>query len=149
MAFNTIILRGDLARYYEEARVEAAKVIKPGMLIEKLANGKVQPHATDSGVAETLFAIEDALQGRTIDQDYNDSTYNLCRYFKARKGDKIYALIANGTNIAASEVELVSDGDGTLKAAAGTETDQKIIAKSLEAVNNTSGAPARIQVEIL
>lgn len=58
---NKVHLRGN----YIAAELPAAATIFPGMLIEAVPTG-VQPHSTAGGFAEKMVALEDALQGGTI-----------------------------------------------------------------------------------
>lgn len=54
-----------LAGHYRAIEAPAAGTIFPGMLIEQAATG-VQAHSTAAGSFEKMVALEDALQGGTI-----------------------------------------------------------------------------------
>jgi hypothetical protein len=54
-----------LAGTFRAISLPAAATIFPAMLIEAVAGG-VQPHSTAGGFAEKMVAVEDALQGGTI-----------------------------------------------------------------------------------
>lgn len=126
---------------------QAAAAITPGMLVALNVDGEYVPHPTAAGFAEKNFALEDALQGRTIDTDYADGE----RVFTviANPGDVIYALLAPGESVDQTDF-LTSNGDGMLKAGTGTNAP---VGVPLEAVDNSdtdSGTePKRIRVRIL
>lgn len=104
---NTILLIGT-GRHIEHI---AAGAIKPGHLVKLNSDDEVAVHGVEGGVAEKLFAVEDALQGHSIDDAYaaDDVTMLHC----ARSGDEIYAYIKSGQVVAKGDI-LVSGGDGTL-----------------------------------
>lgn len=58
---NKVHLRG----IYVAVELPAAATIFPGMLLQA-STGGVIPHGTTGGVAEKMIALEDALQGGTI-----------------------------------------------------------------------------------
>jgi len=105
MAIKTIVVKGDPVRI--ELLADAA--ITPGALCERTTTG-AKVHATASGNAERLFAIEDELQGGEIGTDY--TTDNRCQLGIFNPGDVAYALI---TGTPAVGTFLESAGDGTLK----------------------------------
>lgn len=144
---NTIILIGS-GRHVEHV---AAAALTPGNLVELTSADKVQKHSTEGGIAEKLFAVEDALQGRTIDDDY--AADDPVMLFAARPGDELYVQIKAGENIAIGD-KLISAGDGTL-IEEGSEgsgvTVREVVAVAREAVDlSGSGAVAtRIAVRIV
>ena len=97
----------------------AASAIKPGMLVALDENGKVKPHGTAEGNAIPMFALEDELQGKTIEDEYaaNDPV----QVWVAGRGDIVYAL-ANSSAIINVGDFLVSAGDGSLKPAGSGTT---------------------------
>ena len=124
----------------------AASAITPGHLIKQDSDGNLIPHNVAGGNAEKAFAVEDALQGKTISDAYaaDDTVF----FTVAQPGDVIYALLADGESADPSEF-LTSNGDGTLKVA--TSTDIRI-AVPLETVDNSETADvaaARIKVRVL
>jgi hypothetical protein len=145
---NRIVLKGTPP----QKEREAAGTITPGDLIELDSSGNVQRHSTVNGNAARLFAIENALEGNDIDDDYasGDRVY----YVHARPGDEIQAYLAAGENASIGSF-LVSDGDGKLRvhtAASGEpEYLHSIIGIALEAVNISSSAlgDSRIEIEII
>ena len=148
MAYKTITIMGDGVR--KERTANAA--ITPGQLIYILSTDKVAVHADAGGVAQRMFAVEDDLQGKEIGDAY--SANNVCVYCVFRPGDEVYALIADGENIAIGD-KLVSNGDGDLKEATlDSSGEDHVLAIALEAIDlsDSSGAdPAsrRCRVEIM
>lgn len=108
MAKNTIKLRkfNDVVDEYT-----ANAALYPGMLIELMSTGKVRKHATASGNVYPMFALEDEMQGGTIDTVYAASSVVQC--WIPGRGDIVNALIPDGQNIAVGD-RLVSNGDGYL-----------------------------------
>lgn len=153
MAPNTVILKGDPLRK-EAACVTAA--VKPGMLIDRNA-ADVQPHPSAGQNASPMFALENALIGDDIDHDYLVGENVLFGFF--RPGDEVNTLLADGENAAAGAL-LESDGAGALQvhapqpvaeggAANYTLYYRAPVVRALEALNNATGNPARIKVEVL
>ena len=146
-AIKQILAQGDPIAY----EAVAAAAITPGMLLLRTSAGKVTPHNVAAGVAQPMFAREEEYVGTGYDTDYaiNDQV----PYYVCRRGDRIWALVATGNNVANGEF-LESNGDGTFRKnthAVTTATTAAAwpVAVALEAVNNASGSPARILVEIL
>ena len=111
MAYNTIIVKNYL-NIFEEAVANAT--ITPGMLIEYMESGKVRAHATSGGNAiPKLFAIEDALQGKEIHDNY--AAGDRVRCWTPQPGDMVYAILADGQHVAAGDA-LESNGAGYLTA---------------------------------
>jgi len=109
-AYKTIVLKGKGMR--KEALANAS--ITPGMLVEEMSTGKIRAHSTAGGRAGSLWAVEDDLQGNGITDAY--SANNRAQYEAHPKGNELYALIADGENIAIGD-KLCSNGDGYLKEA--------------------------------
>lgn len=97
---------------YEEGR--AGSPITPGQLIAIADDdsGDYVPHSTADGKASPIFALEDALQGNTIDDNYN--TGDLVRMIIAVSGDHILAILPPGSNVKIGDL-LGSDGAGYVK----------------------------------
>jgi hypothetical protein len=115
----------------------ANAAITPGMLVELMSTGKIRKHATASGNAEKTFAIEDALQGKGVDDHY--AADDIVRVWSAVPGEVVYAIIADGQTIGIGD-KLVSDGLGCLtKCLDDSDDDPKaplsIIGVALEAIN--------------
>lgn len=164
MAFNTVVLLGDLWERSEESRAGGA--ITPGMLLGNTTTALTQPgekprvvaHATAGGAAEKKFAKEAgayvggnmdvggaSISGGTIDDDY--ATGDTVFIHHAQPGDEIYAIVADGADAIVLSDYLTSAGDGTLKKAATTDVR---IAVPLEALDNSAATTnARLPVRIL
>ena len=124
----------------KEALADAG--ITPGHLIERTATGvKVNATAKDAS-PQNMFAREDELQGKTINDAYVATNRVLFDIYQP--GDEVNALIKIGDSTVAGVTKLESAGNGTLQIA----TTGKVIAIALETV--TGGASAlRCVVEIL
>ena len=107
MAKNTIKLK-KYSDVIEEFVAGAA--ITPGMLVALNASGAVIPHGEAAGNAIPMFALEDELQGKTIDDAY--AAGDPVQVWVAGRGDIVNAIA--GAQIAAGDF-LVSDGTGKLK----------------------------------
>lgn len=107
MAKNTIKLK-KYSDVIEEFVAGAA--ITPGMLVALNASGAVIPHGEAAGNAIPMFALEDELQGKTIDDAYANGSP--VQVWVAGRGDIVNAIA--GAAINAGDF-LVSNGDGKLK----------------------------------
>lgn len=149
---KTILLRGAPAG----REGKAGGTITPGMLLTVNSSGAIVAHATAGAAANAWFARENELVGKTIDGTYASGDTVL--YWSCKPGDQIYALLETGANVAVGAL-LQSNGLGAFEPAvaasqAGTEPFAVTfpgtpIVRALEAVNNSSGANARIRVEVL
>ena len=82
------------------------------MLLEVITGGYVKEHGSSEGsVTPPMFALEDELQGRGIDDDYAVSSK--IQVWIPGRGDRVYALLKNGVSVVAGD-KLASGGDGTL-----------------------------------
>jgi len=110
MAKKTIKIK-NYSDVFEE--MVAATVILPGQLVQQTAAAAtVSKHSTSGGNAIPMFAIEDALQGKGIDDSY--AIGDQVRVWIPGRGDIVYACLADEANIAIGDL-LESDGDGMLK----------------------------------
>jgi len=121
-AFRTVLLKGDLGRRYEEAR--ASTIVKPGWLLQRDADDasgrpQVKAHATSGGGGELMVAIEDALQGKTINDSY--AIGDLVRYFYPEPGDLVNMQLKAGQVIVKND-PIMSNGDGTTTKGTGGTT---------------------------
>lgn len=151
---KTILLLG-LSLIAKEDTATAA--IVPGMLLERTSTG-VRPHSTAGGAASPIFAREEEFSGAGIDDAYE--TDDRVPFYVGSAGCEFYAFIPAGANIAKGAL-LESNGDGTLRAytaqavnEGGTATytihDRRVVARALEAVDNSVGAArVRIKVEVV
>ena len=154
MAKQTIKLKKytDIINEYD-----AGEAITPGMLITLAADGDVDKHAVAGGLCEKMFALEDELQGRTIDTDYDAADPVQC--WIATPGEEVLAWLANDEDVAIGD-KLVSNADGQLKeftadvyVSSDVDTEEYVIAIALEAVDmsGSSGVDptGRIKVRIV
>ena len=151
MAYRTIKRMIDSPQ--KEAIANAA--ITPGHLVERMSSGKVRVHANAGQNAQRLFAIEDALQGKEISEDY--SADDQVRFIACRRGDEVNAILADGENAVIGSF-LESNGNGELKVHAASssgvvEYPECIVGQALEAVNASATGVAvadrRIGVELV
>lgn len=119
----------------------ATEAITPGMLVEGVTS--IAKHSNAGDPAPRAFACEREEMGKGIDVAY--AVGDTVKVAVLSPGDRVYALVASGQNIAA-DGQLESAGDGTLRAlASGTA-----LGRALEAVNNSAGpGNARIRVEVM
>jgi hypothetical protein len=123
---------------------QAADAITPGMLVKMDANGNYIPHNLAAGNAEKMWATEDALQGKTIEDDYaaDDRVFLVC----TEPGDIIYAILQDGQKVTPADF-LTSAGDGTLKKASGANVVVGVPLESLDlSGTESSGSSPRIAV---
>ena len=146
-------------RIQEELNAKSA--IMPGMLLDRSAANTLFPHDIAGGFAQRIFALEDDLQGKGIDDAY--AAGDLVQYGYFRNGDVVLAILADGQNIAIGDA-LESAGGGLLQkstaqqsSATGEET-QSVVAIAEEALDmsGSSGAESsalaahpRIKVRIV
>jgi hypothetical protein len=127
----------------------AAGTITPGMLVELDTTGEVKAHSNEDGNVLPMFALEDELQGKTIDDNYVAT--DLVQVWIPYRGDQVNAILAAGENVSIGTF-LTSDGEGKLHAApALTSTGDaplQIVGVATEAVNAAS-ADARIIIRIV
>jgi hypothetical protein len=135
---NVIVLMGTPNQWEQGSAGEAG--ILPGMAVQ--GELTIMKHATAGGKAPRKFALERQEMGQGINVPY--AVNDRVKVGSFAKGDRVYAFIPVGANIPI-DGPLTSNGDGTLKTAGATD---EVWGKALEAVNNTSGAIARIRVEI-
>jgi len=108
MAFKTVKIK-KYVDIIEEYKANAA--ITPGMLVELINTGLIRKHASANSFALPMFALEDELQGKGIDDAY--AQYDQVQVWIPVRGEQVYALIQDGQVIAVGDA-LCSAGDGTL-----------------------------------
>jgi hypothetical protein len=109
MAYNTIKVK-KYSVVIEEMVASAA--VTPGMLLIIESTGKVKAHDQADKDVFPIFALEDELQGKGIDDAYaaNDPVQCWIPY----RGDIVNAILADGENVNIGD-PLTSDGYGRLK----------------------------------
>lgn len=146
MADNTIVLKGlNVAGQRREGEAATGQTPLPGHLLDRNASGELIVHAGLGLRASRLFAVENDMVGDGIDDAY--AAGDRVQYHAAVPGDVIYAVLADAQSVDPTDW-LVSNGDGTLIAATTEVNDETLVARALETVV-TSGATARIKVEVV
>jgi hypothetical protein len=137
MAKNTIKLK----KYLDiiEEYTATAVALTPGMLLEITSADLVQAHSTDGGTALPMFALEDELQGKEIDDNFAVSAK--IQVWVAVRGEMVYALIADDETVAIGDW-LVSAGTGKLRVAESDDT--AIVGVAVEAIDMTDSDEAAI-----
>jgi hypothetical protein len=131
---------------YEE-RIAAEAGIKPGMLCKVNSAGKVIKHDSAGGKVENLIAIEDSLQGKTVDDAYAINTPVRLVWF--RPGEEFHGLADGGTNITLGE-QVCSAGNGMHRSASDSGSYTAYAnAVALEANVSTSHADQLIRMRAL
>jgi hypothetical protein len=145
MKYNTITIKN-----YSKIREEykATTAILPGMLLDMSStSGYVKKHAGAGRTSLPMFAIEDALQGKAIDEAYvaNDPV----QVWIPTRGDIVYALLADEESVVIGDF-VESNGAGYLRKrvpeswesadaqATNTIYDHSIVGQVLEAKDLTS-----------
>lgn len=142
---NVIIIKG--APRYDEANADGA--ITPGHLVVRTSATEVGVHATADGIAQKQFALSDPSLTKAWDAAYVSGERVAFGSFK--QGDQVQALLATANNAVLDPPSpLGSNGDGTLKVitvGAGT-LEGALVGYARQALNNTSGSPQRLIVEV-
>ncbi len=134
------VIKGDPIQ--KEKPVAAGQTVTPGQLLERIAADTVQPHSTVGGRNGRLFARERDVFGK--DRTEVVAAADQAMFVAARIGDEIQALLADGENVVIGEL-LQSDGAGALESQAALGFG---VGVALEALNNTSGSPSDIVIEV-
>ena len=139
---NTVKLK-NFSDVNEEYTATAAALI-PGMLLELDSAGKVKAHATAGGNVLPMFAFEDELQGKGIDDAYAVS--DKIQVWIPGRGDQVYAILADDNSVAIGDF-LESNGAGFLQKHAADVSDaanvtNQIVGVALEAVDLTGDSSA-------
>lgn len=120
--------------------------IVPGHLLKLLSTGKVDGHADEDGPVVPMFALEDELQGKTIDDKYAADAP--VQVWIPQRGEQVLAVLKDDETVVVGDY-LASAGTGELKKALAddslqsfSETRFGICAVALEAVDlsDSSGA---------
>lgn len=146
MTRNTVIVR-DYLHVREE--FAAGGAVLPGHLIALGSAGTVAVHGTANGAVYPMFAVEDELQGKTIDDAY--SAGNLVFAWIPTRGDVVNALLCTGETVAVGDM-LCSHGDGTLEKFVSADVaaiTSPVVGIAVEALANASGSAQRLLVKII
>ena len=148
MAYHTIKIK----KYSDviEELTSAAVVLTPGMLLEVINGGYVAVHGSSEGsVTPPMFALEDELQGRGIDDNY--ATFSKIQVWIPGRGDRVYALLKSGESVIVGD-KLASGGDGTLiKHVSASVKPNQIVAIAMEAVDmsGSSGVDPGGRIDVM
>lgn len=143
MAKNTIKVK-KYADVVEEIKATAV-AITPGALLERTSAGLVQACTATTGAVLPMFALEDELQGKGIDDNYAVSAQIQC--WIPGRGDMVYALLEDGEDVEIGEF-MESAGNGKLQVL----TTGQPIAVAVEAVDDSGSSgtdTGRIIVQIV
>src|SRR5688572_33293534 len=111
---NTILLK-HMGITSIQSEGTAGGTITPGMLVGMNSAGAIVAHGTAGGTAPSKsFALEDDLQGRGINDNYDSTTYKQVRYHDCAPGTEVYAILADAQAMAIGDL-LESAGNGTLR----------------------------------
>jgi hypothetical protein len=141
MVRNTIKLKK-----YQDINIErqANAALYPGHLLELMSTNKVKKHSTASGNAlPKMFALEDELQGKEIDEAY--AADDPVQVWVTQPGEVVYAIVADGANYQIGD-PLESAGNGTLQKSVSDSTGvyyyNQIVGIVFEALDLTSSSGA-------
>lgn len=145
-ASDRILVKGEAIQ--SEAKVGVAGTLTPGELVEFDGSAELQVHSTADGTAQKRFVRERDLFGKDKLEaiPVGDNALTIVPV----PGSTVQAFLADGENVAVGD-SLVSDGLGSLKAPAtpvATTPANIVVAFAAAALNNTSGSPARLNVEV-
>ncbi len=111
---NSVIRKVYGALVQEEYGATAVAIL-PGMVLEMTStSSRVQAHATQSGDVYPMIALEDELQGKSIDAAYAATADTPVQVWIPRRGDEGHCILVDGENIAIGDA-LESDGTGRLQ----------------------------------
>ena len=126
--------------FVQEEYKAAEADIQPGMLIKLNSSGNVIKHDEENGRAEAMFAQEDVLQGRNVDQLYANDSIVTC--ILPNLGSQVYGRLENDQVVAIGDW-LVSRGNGLLKnigALDSGDVDVFTVAVAMEAKDLTDSS---------
>lgn len=98
--------------FVQEEYVAAEADIQPGMLVKLNSSGQLIKHDVENGRAEVMFAQEDALQGRNVDQLY--ALEAVATVILPNLASEVFGRLENDQVVAIGDW-LVSRGNGLLK----------------------------------
>lgn len=136
MFYNTIMLLGDYRKMQSKA-LATGQTPKPGTLLSVGSGNTLTVHATRGAHCEVLMALEDALQGKTVDDAYVAGT--VCDVAIPAPGSEFQALIKAGETVAVGAL-LCSAGDGSLEVVTSTYTAIAVAVEALDLSDSGSVA---------
>jgi len=137
---NTVILK-NYSDVFEEHK--AGGTIYPGMLLIMSADDTVVAHNDDAPAnCLPMFAIEDALQGKDLDDPY--VTADPVKVWIPGRGDQVYAILEDGANVSVGTF-LESNGAGYLQA----YTSGAVVGIAMEALDLSGSSGEETSVDPL
>jgi len=135
MALKSIKIK-NFSDVNEEYTATAVAII-PGTLIAIDSSANVQAHATAGGNVLPMFAVEDELQGKGIDDTYAASDKIQC--WIPGRGDIVMAILADDEDVSIGDF-LESNGSGLMQAHAADASNapnvtNQIVGQALEALD--------------
>jgi len=107
MAYNTIKVK-KYSDVIEE--ITAGGAITPGMLLELDSSGEVVAHNSAGENALPMFALENELEGKGIDDAYEED--DKVQVWIPYRGDMVYAILEDGENVSIGDfVESAGNGN--------------------------------------
>lgn len=146
VATNRIHAKGPFE--YEEYNTDEAGIY-PGHLVKLNTSNNIIRHDVPEGRNERMFAQEDALQGKTIDDVYANG--DLAGVILPHIGSQVIAWLSDNQVVKIGD-HLVSNGDGTLRLEdAGSGSDNTyIVGVAMESVDtlndSTTSNASRIRI---
>ncbi len=150
---KTILLMGRGIR--KEA--VAGGAIVPGMLLNLNSSSQLIAHATAKGPAAPLFAVENDIVGKGIDDAYATNDYVQAEYLHS--GCQVYGLVAASAAAIVVGDLLESDGTGCFRKRTAesqlTTGDYTFtsagsaIAQAISAVDNSGNASSRARIKVV
>ncbi len=127
---------------------EADATISPGMAIHRAADGLYDPDPraqADALKGGLKIAKEDALQGKTIDDNYVDG--DIVFWYVPLPGDHIHVLVKSGEDIAVGDLLITEGGGSGLFIEAAAQTKHQL--QALESTGGALGANDHVVCEVL
>ncbi len=145
MSENRIMLTNE---YRQEEMLAGTSGIYPGMLLEQTSAtaNTCRAHSVQGECAERMFAVEDALQGKTVDDVYTSGAR--VSIALVPPGGVVLAMIEGGEVITKGE-KLISSGNGKLisvDSIASAAEKSNIIAIAVEACSQTEDTLSAVRV---
>ena len=127
----------------------ASGTIIPGSLLQYASDGTFNVQTTAAKKCARVFAMENELIGKGIDDVYVQGDYLQAEHFDS--GDWVLAYVAPSAVAISVGTLLVSDGAGGLRnVSVGSVDASEAIAVSMDALDNSAGTSiARLRVAII
>jgi hypothetical protein len=138
---NKIVLSGE---YLLEEGI-AHEAITPGLLVYIQSDSEVALLTGEKTYHEGAVAIENALAGKTVDDAC--SSGDRIRYAILQKGAVFYGFLKKGENASVGEGLVATTGGIVRCANSDLVADIRFVA--MEALNNTTGASARLKMRVI